>query len=236
MAYKEILHYLEAHRDSENIAGMMRFGITPAHTYGIRIPMLRKLAKEARPKEKQQQHSLAAQLWTKDTRETRILASLIDTPTLVTEAQMESWASEFDYWEIVDQCCANLFQKTPFAYAKAIEWSQREPEFVKRSGFVLMARLAVADKKALNTAFDPFWPLIVQEAGDSRNLVKKAANWALRQLGKRNLNLNQKAIYIAQKILSQNSPSAQWIANDALRELQSKAVQDRLQKKQQRLQ
>jgi 3-methyladenine DNA glycosylase AlkD len=215
MNYDDILRRLESLRNPENLAGMQKYGITPAHAYGVKIPDLRKLAKEAG-----RDHDLALRLWHKDTRETRILASMIDVPEQVT-----------DYWEICDQCCINLFEKTPFAYAKAVEWSEREAEFVKRTGFVLMARLAVSDKQAVDARFIPFLAIIEREADDGRNFVKKAVNWALRQIGKRSIWLNQQAIETAMAIQQRPSRSASWIASDALTELKSQPVQARLQRR-----
>jgi 3-methyladenine DNA glycosylase AlkD len=226
MDHDGIISRLESLHSPENAAGMHRYGITPAKTYGVRVPDLRRLAKEVG-----RSHELALQLWQTDTRETRILASMIDVPEQVSEAQMEAWVSAFDYWEICDQCCMNLFEKSPFAYAKAVEWSGREAEFVKRAGFVMMARLAVSDKQADDDRFVPFLSIIAREAGDGRNFVKKAVNWALRQIGKRSLNLNQLAAEKAELILQQPSKSAKWIANDALKELKSQAVQTRLERR-----
>jgi 3-methyladenine DNA glycosylase AlkD len=148
---------------------------------------------------------------------------------MATEEQIERWAEDFKYWEICDQCCMNLFEKTKFAYKKAMEWSARDKEFVKRAGFVLMARLAVSDKKADDKQFEVFFPVIKREACDNRNFVKKAVNWALRQIGKRNVNLNRKAIETAEDMKEMDSRSAKWIASDAIRELMSESVQKRLQ-------
>jgi 3-methyladenine DNA glycosylase AlkD len=224
MQYEEILKKLESLSDPKAVEGMARFGINPKNTFGVSIPNLRKIAKEIGT-----DHLLAQKLWTSDVRETRILATMIDDPTMVTEDQMEKWVRDFDYWEVCDQCCMNLFKKTKFAYRKAAEWSSREEEFVKRAGFVLMACLAVGDKKADNKQFERFLPIIKREATDNRNYVKKAVNWALRQIGKRNLNLNRRAIEIANEIKKINSKSAKWIASDALRELKSEKLQKRLQ-------
>ncbi len=226
MNYQEILQRLETLADPDNIAGMAYYGITPTQTYGVKIPELRNLAKEAG-----KNHKLAQELWSLNNRETRILASIIEIPEQVTEEQMESWVNAFDYWEICDQCCMNLFEKTPYAYAKAVEWSEREEEFVKRAGFVLMARLAVSDKKAADSQFNTFLPIIERESYDPRNFVKKAVNWALRQIGKRNLQLNNRAIETAEAIRNQDNKSAKWIAQDALRELTSEAVRSRLRHK-----
>ena len=231
MSYEFILQQLEAERNPDALAGMAKFGIIPARAYGVKIPVLRKLARTARTKDLAANHALAQQLWANDTRETRILASMVDASKLVTEAQMDEWAAAFDYWEICDQCCMNLFEKTPFAYDKAVEWSGREEEYVKRAGFVMMARMAVSDKKAADDRFVPFFALIEREAGDPRAMVKKGVNWALRQIGKRNLALNQQAITVAERIQRQDSRSARWIARDALRELRGTAVQKRLHNK-----
>lgn len=230
MTYDDIIRRLEAARDPESVAGMARYGITPARTYGVRIPVLRALAREARSEDAQRNHTLAQQLWAEDTRETRILAGMVDEPALVSDAQMEEWVAAFDYWEICDQCCMNLFEKMPNAYTKAMIWAERREEFVKRAGFVLMARLAVSDKQAADAQFAPFFPLIEQEAADPRTYVKKGVNWALRQIGKRNLALNAQAITVARRIAEQPSRAAQWVAGDALRELTSTAVQERLRR------
>jgi len=222
MDYDAILQQLETLRDPESAAAMARFGITPARAYGIKIPILRQMAKEIG-----RDHALAQQLWANDSRETRILASMVDHYQQVTETQMDTWAADFDYWEICDQCIQNLFEKTPYAYQKAVEWSGRDEAFVKRAGFVLMARLAVSDKKAADEKLAAFLPIIEREAGDPRNDVKKGVNWALRQIGKRNQPLNEQAITTAQRIQAQDNKAARWVASDALRELTSAAVQSR---------
>ncbi len=227
--YDDILKKLKSLSNPKAIEGMARYGITPESTYGVSIPNLRKVAKEIGGAcDSTRSHVLAQQLWESNIRETKILASMVDDPKTVTEEQMERWIKDFDYWEICDQCCMNLFEKTKFAYQKCIEWSFREEEFVKRTGFVLMARLAVSDKTADGKKFESFFPIIKREATDDRNYVKKAVNWALRQIGKRNLTLNRKAIETAKEIQKIDSRSAKWIASDAIRELTSEAVQKRL--------
>jgi len=223
MKYEKVIKKLKSLSNPEAIIGMARYGITPENTYGVSIPNLRKIAKEIG-----KSHKLAQKLWATNIRETKILASMIEDPEIVSEQQIEDWVKEFNYWEICDQCCMNLFEKTRFAYKKAVEWSSREKEFVKRAGFVLMARLVVSDKKADDDKFEKFFSIIKREATDDRNFVKKAVNWALRQIGKRNLNLNGKAIKIAKEIQEMDSKSAKWIASDTIRELTSKAVQKRL--------
>jgi 3-methyladenine DNA glycosylase AlkD len=226
MKYDDILAELEALSDPEALPFMEKYGITPARAFGVSIPDLRKIAKKAGV-----DHSLASRLWKKDTRETRILASMVDDPDMVTEEQADAWVRDFDYWEICDQCCMNLFEDTPFAYRKCLEWSSWEGEFEKRAGFVLMARLAVSDKKAGDRKFLLFLPIIERESIDDRNYVKKAVNWALRQIGKRNLALNRAAIRTAGEIHKLDSSSARWIATHALRELRGEKVQKRLRGK-----
>ena len=223
MQFGDIVKKLEALSNPKAVAGMARYGINPENTFGVSIPNLRKLAKEIGA-----DHALAQQLWASGIHEARILASMIDKPEMVTDRQMESWARDFDSWDVCDGCCANLFHKTKLAYPKVAEWSQSEKEFVKRAAFTLMAVLAVHDKKATDADFIKFLPLLKRESTDGRNYVKKAVNWALRQIGKRNLNLNKRAIETAKEIQKIDSGSARWIASDAIRELTSEKVQRRL--------
>ncbi|MEE8469807.1 MAG: DNA alkylation repair protein [Dehalococcoidia bacterium] len=225
MQYDEILNRLKTLSDPKAVEGMARYGISPENTYGVSIPKLRSIAKESG-----RNRALAQELWASGIHEARILASMIDDPKMTTEEQMESWAKDFDSWDVCDGCCMNLFEKTPFAYQKAVEWSARGEEFIKRAGFVLMARLAVSDKKAEDKQFEAFLPIIKREAHDNRNFVKKGVNWALRQIGKRNAGLNRKAIETAKEMQEMNSKSAKWIASDAIRELTSQAVQERLRR------
>ena len=225
MQFEEIINKLKSLANPDAVKGMARFGISAKNTYGVSIPNLRKMAKEIG-----MNHDLAKRLWDSKIHEARILASMIGNPKMVTEGQMENWAKDFDSWDVCDQCCGNFFDKTIFAHKKAVEWSFREEEFVKRAGFVLMATLAVHDKKAEDENFLKFFPLMIREATDDRNFVKKAVNWALRQIGKRNLRLNKKAIKTAKKIKTIESKAAKWIATDAIRELESESVQNRLRK------
>ncbi len=220
---EEVLNHLKSLANPENVRGMARFGINPQGTLGISIYTLRPLAKQLGVN-----HGLALELWESGVHEARLLAGFIDDPRQVTPEQMERWVSDFDSWDVCDQVCSNLFDRTPYAYQKAFEWSEREEEFVKRAGFVLMAALSVHDKKAPDERFLAFLPVIIREASDERNYVRKAVNWALRQIGKRNRSLNQSAIQTAQEISQMNSPAARWIAKDALRELTSAKVQARL--------
>jgi len=223
MTCKEILDHLQSLANPKNVEGMARYGINPTGTLGISIPTLRALAKGLG-----KNHALAQELWDSGIHEARLLAGFIDDPAAVTKTQMERWAKDFDSWDVVDQVCSNLFDQTSFAYEKALAWSGRKEEFVKRAGFTLMACLAVHDKAAKDVAFRQFLPIIAREAADERNYVKKAVNWALRQIGKRNVKLNQAALAAGEKIQKQESRSARWIAADALRELKSEAVRKKL--------
>ena len=209
-----------------NLEGMKRFGIPTEHALGIPIPMLRQLAREIG-----RDHRMAGVLWASGIHEARILATLVDMPGEVTPEQMEAWVLDFHSWDLCDQCCSNLFDRTPHAYRKAVEWSSRDEEFVKRAGFVLMAALSVHDKKADDRVFRKFLPIIVREATDDRPYVRKAVNWALRQIGKRNMALKREAIRVAEEVRDIDSRTARWIASDALRELTGEKVRRRLEKR-----
>ena len=229
---EEIVERLSEMADRKSATGMSRVGIDPDRALGVRIPRLRELGKEIGT-----DHELALALWDRGLRETMILASLAADPKQTSEALMESWAKDFYDWEVCDQTCMNLFEKPPLtekAYEIARVWSGRTEEFVKRAGFVLMARLAVSDKKAADDAFYPFFDDITRESGDGRNMVKKGVNWALRQIGKRNLSLRGRAVKTAEALKERESAAARWIAADALRELNSKAVIDRLKEREDR--
>jgi 3-methyladenine DNA glycosylase AlkD len=223
MVYEQIIKRLESMANPVNVAGMARFGINPHNTLGISMTYLRQIAKEVG-----KDHGLAQQLWRSEIHEARILATLVDTPLLVTEAQMEEWVKDFDSWDVCDACCMNLFRKTDYTYAKALEWSEREGEFIKRAGFAMMATLAVHDKKADDGVFQALLPIVEREAWDERNFVRKAVNWALRQIGKRNRHCNSLAVEAAERIEKTGSKSGRWIARDALRELKDGKVLGRL--------
>ena len=206
MHYEEILDKLKSLSSLENVAGMARFGINPEKTYGVSIPTLQTMAKKIG-----RSHNLASQLRNSGIHEARILASLIDNPKEVTEEQMELWVKDFNSWDVCDQCIANLFGKTGFAYQKAIEWSSREQEFVKRAGFVLMIRLVHSSQKISVSQVAELLSIIKREARDDRNFVKKAINWALRHIGKPDFQLNKLALATAKEIQKLESQSARWI-------------------------
>jgi 3-methyladenine DNA glycosylase AlkD len=219
MTYEEIIKDLRSQKNPKNIAGMASFGINSKGTLGISIPYLRNLAKKIG-----KDHNLAGKLWKSEIHEAKILAAFIDIPEKVTEKQIEAWVKDFDSWDVCDMVCGNLFDQTPFAYNKAFELSKRSEEFVKRTGFVLMAALSVHDKKISDEKLIKFFPIIIREAEENRNFVKKAVNWALRQIGKRNSNLKKEALKTANIILKKypDSKSANWVAKDAIRELISR--------------
>lgn len=208
------------------------------------MPELRKIAKEIRQEFKidppspkasegrgknsaENRHKLALELWKSGIHEARILAGLIDEPALVTGKQINDWAEGFDSWDVCDQVCMNLFDKTEFAWEKPFELAKRKEEFVKRTGFALMAALAFHDKTADEKKFLKFFPIIKREATDERNFVRKAVNWALRQIGKRNKNLCREALKLAREIQKENpdNKTAKWITGDAIRELQEKVFE-----------
>jgi len=223
MQASEIIQKIKSLANPANMEGMARYGINVANAYGVSVYTLREIGREIG-----KDHELALQLWASGIHEARLLACLIDRPDMITEEQLESWVKDFDSWDVCDVCCGHLFDRAAVAYRKAQEWSEREEEFVKRAGFALMAALSVHDKKASDEDFAGFLPMIKKHATDDRNYVKKAVNWALRQIGKRNWNLNELAIKTAEEIKQLDSRSARWIASDAIRELTGEKVQKKL--------
>jgi 3-methyladenine DNA glycosylase AlkD len=214
MTAPQILATLRSRANPANVAGMARYGINSNGTLGVPVVELRRLARQIG-----RDHALALELWFSGIHEARILATIIDDPAQVTRRQMQAWARDFDSWDVCDQACLNLFRYTPHAWAIAIKWSTAKPEFVRRTAFALMAGLAVKDKQSPDARFESLLPLIATAAGDDRNLVKKAVNWALRSIGKRNPALRRAAIAAARQIHAQGTPTARWVASDALREL-----------------
>lgn len=202
---------------------MGRYGITGSKTLGVRVPVLRQLAREYKPN-----HALAEALWTIELRETRVLASMVADPAKTTPELMDAWITGFTNWEVCDQCCMNLFRETPHAWTKVTEWSTREPEFEKRAAFALLATVVVRDKHASDAKVAGYLPLVQAHAGDDRKYVKKSVDWALRQIGKRNRALNVEAIIVARALCEDLAPAARWIGHHALKELTSEKVQARL--------
>jgi 3-methyladenine DNA glycosylase AlkD len=225
MLKDEIVDKLKSLTNQKNIEGMARFGINSGNAFGITLPVLRNIAKEYRGN-----HELALELWQTGYHEARLLAVFIDDPKKLTNEQIELWVKDFDSWDIVDQTCAYLFDKFPGAYEKGFEWIERDEEFIKRAGFVIIVALSVHDKKMPDEKFEIWLDKIVEHADDERNFVKKAINWLLRQIGKRNFNLNISATKVALELKNSDNKSACWIGSDAYRELVSDAVQHRLKR------
>lgn len=209
-----VLAELRSMANPENVAGMARFGINPEGTLGISIYDLRKMAKRMG-----KNHDLALALYASSIHEAKLLACFVADPHRVTPDLMDQWALGFDSWDVTDQVCTSLFDQTEHAWAKAEEWSTRPEEFIKRGAFALMAGLAWHHKSAPDERFEPFFAIILRESWDERNFVKKAINWALRNIGKRNSALHQRAIQTADEIMQTGTKAGRWIARDALREL-----------------
>ncbi len=211
--------------EKKNVAGMARFGIRAKKVFGVSKPKLDELAKKIG-----KNHELGMELWTTGIHDARLLGVLISQLGRVDAKQMDRWVGDFDNWDVCDGTCCHLFVFAAPAWKKAFEWTRRRKEFEKRAGFALAAFLAVHDKLAADTSYKKFLKAIEREAWDDRNFVRKAVNWALRNMGKRNLRLNRAAIASAERILGQDTRAARWIAADALRELRSEAVQKRLRR------
>jgi 3-methyladenine DNA glycosylase AlkD len=222
---KDVLDKLQSKAKPEQLKGMAKYGMTVEQRLGVSVPDMRKLAKEIG-----KDHKLALDLWRTGIAEARIVAAMVGDPAKLTDEQMEDWVKGINSWDVCDQVCDNLFEKNQLAWKKIVDWSEREEEFVKRTAFSLIACLAWHDKKASDKKFIELLPIIIREATDERNFVKKAVNWALRNIGKRNLNLNEAAINTAKEIKRLDSKAARWIAADAIRELESDAIQSRLRR------
>ena len=218
---QDILKWLEESRNSKNVDGMSRFGINTYKAFGVPMPALR-----AKAREYKNNHALAVGLWNTGIHECRLMAPLIADPKLTTPLLIQNWVEEFDSWDVCDQCCINLIRHMPFAHNKIWEYAPDDREFVRRTAFVLIATLAVHDKKVDNDDFLRYLGLIAEYSGDNRTFVKKAVNWALRQIGKRNFTLNEAAAEAAGELASSPLPSARWIGKDALRELTSQKTLD----------
>jgi len=211
---KEIINEFESLKNDKNIEGMKRYGINVDTAFGISAPVLTAISKKYR-----YNHKLALELWTTGYHDARLLATMIDNPEEVTKNQLKKWVKDFDSWDVCDCCCNRLFRKVGFIEEFIPIWCKDKREFVKRAGFSMIAQLAVHKKKATDSEFEYYFPLIIEGSKDERNFVKKAVNWALRQIGKRNMYLNKKALTLSEKLLTLNAKSSKWIARDAIREL-----------------
>lgn len=219
MDLDQVLAWLEKKGTRRTVEGMARYGIVAARAYGVPMGTLQELAKRLG-----KDHELALELWDSGWYEARLLAALVDDPELVTRRQMNAWAGSFENWADCDSACFKLFDRTPLAWEKAVQWAASPREFVKRGGYVLMACLAQHDKAARDAKFLPFLPLIEKGAADERNFVKKGVNWALRGIGRRNLELNRAALAVAKRLARSEAAAPRWVGKDALRELASPKV------------
>ena len=219
----DVLIRLRALANPAAVDGLARFGIASDGRFGLSVPVMRKLAREIG-----RNHALALELWATRHPEARHVACMIAEPSKLTSAQADRWARDLDSWDITDNFAYDLISRTPMRWAKPAVWARSKHEFTRRAAFAVIAGNAVHDKTAPDNAFAPMLGLIKDAATDDRNFVKKSVNWALRQIGKRNAALNRRAIAAARAIQRIDSRAARWIAADALRELQSDAVQARL--------
>lgn len=219
----EVITHLKSISTHAHLQGMQKFGIDSTHAIGVSIPQLRAVAKKIKVN-----HTLALELWKTGVHEARILASMIDDPAQVTGKQIDSWVKDFNSWDLCDQVCGNLFDRTPHVVDKVTKYSTNKKEFIKRAAFTIMAEYAVHNKTAPDKIFIEWLTIVEREACDERNFVSKAVNWALRGIGKRNRALNAEALKTAKSILAQNAKAAKWVALNAIKELESEAVKKKV--------
>ena len=226
MTYDEVITMLRASADESFREGMTRFGIAVDRALGVHVPALRRIAKEAGC-----DHGLALRLFASGIHEAQILASMVADRRQFRPEDMDAWVADFDSWDVCDQCCMNLFRHVPYAYDKVREYAAVEREFTRRAGFALLATLAVGDKGTETSVFSDFFPLVEEYSHDVRPSIKKAVNWALRQIGKRNEVLRMQALEVAQRIASSAVAAERWTGKDALRELTDPKVVTRVRKR-----
>ncbi|MCD8102614.1 MAG: DNA alkylation repair protein [Alistipes sp.] len=220
---KKIIEWMGTLRNEKNIEGMKRFGINAGNAFGISTPSLASMAGELG-----RDQPLALDLWDTGIREARILAAMVADPAAFTPDLMDLWCADFDSWDICDQVCTRVFRYSPYADRKIHEWARAEEEYVRRAAFALIAATAVSDKKAPDSLFEAYLPLILEAGEDDRNFVRKAVNWALRQIGKRSPGLWFKAIATAEELMVSRNKTSRWIGTDATRELTGEKVIRRL--------
>jgi 3-methyladenine DNA glycosylase AlkD len=223
MTKDEVLAWLERQGTRRTVEGMARYGLPSDRAFGVTVGTMQAMAKRIG-----KDHDLAEALWASGWYEARMMAAFVGDPRRVTRGQMNAWAADFDNWGICDTACFHLFDRTPFAWEKARQWSKSPREFVKRAGFALMASLVAHDKAAPDRQFLALLPLIEKGAHDERNFVKKGVNWALRAIGKRSAALNAAAVAVARRLSLSDQPSCRWVGKDALRELSNPKLRPRL--------
>ena len=228
MDLKQVISELKSLENPANKAGMARFGINVENALGISMKSLEPISKRIK-----KNHKLGLELWETEIHEARILAILISEADKLTFEQVENWVNDFASWDICDQACLKLFRKSSVAVERIDDWIRNEKEFVRRAGFALLATLAVHLKGQENDSFFvKYFEQMLQYSVDERNFVKKAINWAIRQAGKRNEKMRRLVIGLCEKILETHSKSksAQWIAQNALKELSSAKIIAKLNK------
>lgn len=213
-----LIRDLRSISNPETLESQRRFGITVENSLGVSLYDIRRICKGI------QDHALALELWKTGIHEARIMAAIVDIPSQVTRSQMDEWVADFDSWDVCDQVTTSLFDQTPYAFAAIFDWAKREEEFVRRAAFAMIAGLSVHEKSFKDADFECFFPLIIQYSNDPRNFVKKAVNWALRNIGKRNEALCRRAIEVARQLQDSGDRTARWIASDALRELNARLL------------
>jgi 3-methyladenine DNA glycosylase AlkD len=223
MDKNEVLEWLERRGTQRTVKGMARYGIEAKRAFGVPMGTLLSLSKRIG-----KDHALALALWESGWYEARLLAALVGDPERMTRRQMNAWATSFENWADCDTACFKLFDRSPFAWEKARQWSGSPRLFVKRGGFALIACLALHDKAAPDKKFLAFLPVIERGARDERNFVKKAVNWALRAIGRRNFELNAAAVAVANRLALSEAAAARWVGKNALRELSSSKVRAQL--------
>lgn len=220
MEFNQIIQEFEDLSDVDFAKNMKRFGIIYVKSYGVRLPQIRKIAKQCG-----KNHELALKLWNHGYHETYLLATLVEEPEKVTSKQLHDWVHTFYSWDLVDQACINLLRFIPEAIDNIFVWCNADEEFVKRTAFSLIAVLAVHEK---DSDFDKYFEIIKEGSRDNRNFVKKSVNWAIRQIGKINQENNRKALELSYEILELEDKSSKWVARGAIKELESEKVQSKL--------
>ena len=220
MEISEIIQEFEELSDVDYAKNMKKFGIRYVKSYGLRLPQIRKIAKQCG-----KDHDLALKLWDYGYHETYLLATMVEESEKVDSIQLDDWVNAFYSWDLVDQACINLLRFIPQAIDNIFIWCDSDEEFVKRTAFSLIAVLAVHNK---DSDFDKYFEIIKEGSKDNRNFVKKSVNWALRQIGKSSLENNKKALNLAYEILELDNKASKWVAKGAIRELESEKVQNKL--------
>lgn len=226
MSVDEAVAWLKRSGTKKTIDGMARYGIPSTRALGVTMAAMKGMAKTLG-----RDHALAQALWAAGWYEARMLAALVDEPEKVTVSQMNAWVDDFDNWAICDTVCFALFDRSPLAWKRAAPWARSEAEWVKRTGFVLMACLAHHDKAAAEADFLPFLPLIEKGARDDRNFVKKGVSWALRAIGRRSPKLRVAALAVSERLAASKDEAARWVGKDALRDLRGAVVRKKMAKK-----